>query len=139
MRFRGRHSLKIDGPRTVETKNFATLSLSLDGHDRPIKNYEVTLGEVQRFQMGWAISEAEEEYEDHHDEESEDIGEFYGSFGLDFTTSSFLAKRLVHNSVDETIMTVNGLEDSAGTILLSKNYGRLWYVNGKLVFNASIL
>lgn len=58
---------------------------------------------------------------------------------LDLTRSLFLKRERENGnrylSIKET--SVNDLKQQVGTVVLSKDFGRLWYVNGELVFDAS--
>ena len=133
---RSTDSLEMVGPQKGVAKKWTTLELTRDGHSRMIKTYEVTLGEVQRFQMGWGKSS-------NFPSDGEDlgVGGYIDSFALDLSRSVFLKKSqksFSPNNRDYTVehTTVEGLEHPAGTVVLSKDYGRLWFINGQLVFDA---
>ncbi len=116
-------SVKMTGPRKVVSKKWETFKLALDGHSRKIKTYEVTLGKVQRIQIGWGCLESFSP-----DEEDVGVGEVNGTIALDLTRSSFLT--------EGSLRSIDGLEHPKGTVVLSKNYGSQWFVNGELVFDA---
>ena len=121
-------SLEMLGSKKVNAKKWATFELAQDGHDRRVKTFEVILGEVQRIQIGWVCSSSFSQPES----DEFGVGEILGTFALDLTKSSFLEK---HSQSSST--PVEGLEHPKGTVVLSENYGRTWYVNGNLVYDAS--
>lgn len=113
--------VEMVGPKKAIAKNLYTrFQLAPDGHSRRIKAFEVTLGEVEKVRMGWNVS---------------DNGESYSDFVLDLSRSLFVEKKHPDNPSKKT--PVNGLKHTVGTVVLSKDCGRLWYVNGQLVVDAS--
>ena len=123
-------SLEMVGPKKLSTNKWATFALALDGHSRKIKTFEVTLGEVQRFQIGWGYFS----HFENDKEEDRGVGEVNASFGLDLTRSTLTYTRSGFSTGRES---VDGLEHPAGTVVVSKDYGRLWFLNGELVYDAS--
>ena len=88
-----------------------------------IKTFEVTLGSVQRVQIGWNRRETQLEIQN----TDKGIGDISSTYALDLTRSSFL--------VDGTSTSVDrlGLEQAEGTVVRSEDFGKVWYVNGNLV------
>jgi len=124
-------SLERLDDRMVNAKIWTTFMLVKDGHDRCIKTYEVTLGSVERVQIGWGFKielEGIGSYKkrcENGDIKAIGIGEKKSTVALDLTSSSFL-----NEGVN---IPIEGLEHPPGTVVRSEDYGKRWYVNGKRV------
>ena len=71
----------------VTAKEWSVFTLKPRGHTRAIKSFEVTLGEVESFQIGWLI---EASWQSNTAEPNQfGVGDISGSFGLDLTHSRF--------------------------------------------------
>lgn len=110
----------IIGSKTVNTKEWTSFELVLDGHTRNIETYEIKLGDVKRIQVGWVDTYKRACFKD-----GKGAGEVKGSFALDLTRSSLL--------VDGETTVIENIEHAKGTVVRSENYGKVWYVNGDLV------
>ena len=99
---------------------WATLQLVPVGHSRSVKTFEVTLGDVQRVQIGWMYHEKELKTE-----ELLGVGEIQKSAALDLTRSSIIVNG------DRT--AVARLAQSNGTTVRCEDYGKKWYVDGQPV------
>ena len=109
--------------KTVNAQEWTTYELYPKGHERRVKTFEVTLGNVQRIQIGWIVNKQSPPY----NEEGNDtgIGDTAQTFALDLTRSSYLS--------EGELTRVDGLEQNKGTVVRSEDYGKLWYVNGNIV------
>ncbi len=137
-------SLEMLGSKKVKANRWATFELALDGHGRKVKTFEVTLGDVQRIQIGWVHTSS-------YSKPTNDdlgVGEIGGTNALDLTQSSFLVSTSISSSYSSRSSfpsssssshsySIEGLEHPEGTVVLSENYGIYWYVNGNLVYDAS--
>jgi len=111
-------SVEFLGSKTAIAKDWTTFGLALDGHTRRVKSFEVTLGTVQRIQIGWNIlSSARFERET-----TLGVGDMDGTFALDLTRSSILYAG--------ASTPTDGLEHPKGTVVRSEDYGNAWYING---------
>ena len=111
-------------PLEVDSKDWATFEISSDGHKRNIKSYEVVLGAVQRIQIGWRYFSF-----DLSADHSKGVGDVNQTSALDLTRSCYL--------LDGTMTQIDSLEQKEGTIVRSEDYGKKWFVNGKLVASDS--
>ena len=111
-------------PLEVDSKDWATFKISSDGHQRNIKSYEVVLGAVQRIQIGWRYISF-----DLSADHSKGVGDVKQTLALDLTRSCYL--------LDGTITQIDSLEQKDGTVVRSEDWGRKWFVNGKLVASDS--
>lgn len=82
----------------------------------------MTIGNVQRIQIGWTVNGSSPYDEDYS---GIGIGDSAETFALDLTRSSYL--------LEGELTPVDGLEQSEGTVVRSEDYGQLWYVNGNSV------
>ena len=108
--------------KIVNTKEWTTFRLLLDGHSRSIKTYEVTLGDVQRIQIGWEYGIEDGELTSGN---SLGVGDVDNTFALDLTRHSYLV-------VGEST-TIDNIEHPKGTVVRSEDYGKNWYVDGEVV------
>ena len=115
-------SVEIIASRKASAKEWTTFLLAPKGHKRRIKTFEVTLGTVQRIQIGWNISGNDVTVISGN---SDGIGDMPGTFALDLTRSLFL----VQGGNDP----VDGLEHPKGTVVRSEDFGRIWYLDGEVV------
>jgi len=114
--------VEMDGPKKVNAKAWTTFKLVRDAHCRRVKSYEVTLGKVQRMQVGWIYQYNKSvTFKD----SSMGVGDLGHTMALDLSRSTFLE--------NGTSTTVDGLEHSEGCAVRSEDYGKRWYVDGKLV------
>jgi len=111
-------SVEIIGPRKVNARDWTTLQLANEGHKRIVKSYEVTLGNVQRIQIGWKAHTVKFE-------NRSGVGDVGYSHALDLSRSTYLAAG--------EATAVAGLDQEKGTIVRSEDFGLRWYVNGELL------
>lgn len=109
----------------VIRKEWTHFLLAPYGHSRRIKTFEVTLGIVERIQIGWHTLGLSLKLVDFNNGIGCGIGDIEGTLALDLKESSFL--------VDGAATPINDLEPSKGTVVRSEDFGRVWYVNGNLV------
>ena len=116
-------STGIIGPNKVNAKEWTTFILNREGHDRSIKSYEVTLGDVKDIKIGWYYKPA-----DFTTPTNVNLGagDVKGTVGLDLERSKFMVNR-------ECIQEADGLEYTNGTVVRAEDYGKVWYVNGEIV------
>jgi len=112
----------------VKAAEWATYSVShMDPHPddtypRTIVSFEVTLGSVERIQVGWMHGRSKA-YPQFGNQSG--VGDAAPSVGLDISRSGIL--------VDGTLTAVPGLSVKEGTAIRSEDFGRRWYVDGRLV------
>ena len=111
-------------PLELDSKDWATFEIFSDGHERNIKSYEVVLGAVQRIQIGWRYISF-----DLSADHSKGVGDVKQTSALDLTRSCYL--------LDGTMTQIDSLEQKDGTVVRSEDWGRKWFVNGKLVASDS--
>ena len=117
-------SVKGMDTKCINAQELTTCIIAPKGHARRVKTFEVTLGNVQRIQIGWAINGSFMRRSVNLDNGG--IGHKIGTFALDLTQSSYL--------FEGQRTPVDGLlEHSEGTVVRSENYGKVWYVNGNIV------
>jgi len=116
-------SVKGTDTKIVNAQEWTTYALAPKGHERRVKTFEVTLGNVQRIQIGWTVTTPSPRY----NKKGSDIGigDTAKSFALDLTRSSYL--------FEGELTRVDGLEQNEGTVVRSEDYGKMWYVNGNNV------
>lgn len=116
-------SVEMIGPKQAKAHNWTNFTISLDGHSRSIKSFEVTLFDVQRIQIGWRYSKV-----NFSDGNSLGVGDVENTVALDLSRSMYL--------VEGVGDPIEGLEHSERTVVRSVDYGKLWYVNGEVVCTA---
>lgn len=103
----------------VNAKEWCTLEIRRRGHNKTINTFEVTLGSVQRVQIGWAYEEIKS-YGN-----SIGVGDVENTLSIDLSRSCFLS---------EGVRTdIGGLELKEGTVVRSEDFGNKWFVDGRLV------
>ena len=112
--------IEITGPLEACANDWATFQVSLCGHVRKIRDFEVTLGSVQRVQIGWIHGEI-----DFRKGTNVGVGEPKHSLGIDLSKSCYL--------IDGVSTAIDGLELKEGCVIRSENFGRKWFVDGVLV------
>lgn len=116
-------AIGLPGLLEVNATEWCTLEISCHGHNRVISAYEVTLGPVQRVQIGWM-------YRTHPSYgNSIGVGDVAHTLSIDLSRSCFLK--------DGDRTDISGLELKEGTVVRSEDFGNRWFVNGRLV--ASII
>lgn len=124
--FGSREAVEMISPLKVNANEWVTFEVSLGGHSRCIKSYELTLGSVQRIQIGWKYGGSEVKFSGGN---SLGVGDVANTSAIDLSRSCYL--------IDGTSTSIHGLEHKEGTIVRSEDYGKNWYVDGKLVATAS--
>lgn len=120
----GRDSKVTNHPGfNVFSSEWATYKLVLQGHERRVKTFEVTLGEVERAQIGW-INE-EQWKQNAFSNQEVGVGEVSGTIGFDRC-------RFGAPSCGE-FTKIDGESGSEGTVIRCENLGDKWLVNGKVV------
>jgi len=114
-------SAGIISPKKVNANEWTTFALKREGHERSIKSYEITLGNVQRIQIGWHYKAA-----DLTTGNSLGVGDVPGTIALDLSRYTFLVN-------GEGIPEADGLNYTDGTVVRAEDYGKVWYVNGEIV------
>ena len=112
--------------KRVHAEEWTTYSLATKGHERRVQTYEVTLGNVQRVQLGWSRHLACSLPLDKN--LTIGIGDTINTYALDLTRSSFLTDGRI-TPVDN----VDNLNQNEGTVVRSEDFGKSWYINGDLV------
>ena len=107
-------------PWMVNSPEWVTFKLMAEGHSRGIKSYEVRLGSAQRIQMGWGRDGTK-----FSSGNSLGVGDMLNSSAIDLSRSCYLN--------EGSMTSIQGLELKEGTTVRSEDYGKSWYVNGKLV------
>jgi len=121
-------SVEMIGSRKASAKEWTTFLLAPTGHTRRIKTFEVTLGTVQRIQIGWNVWGNDCSLINGSagvSENNDGIGDMKGTFALDLTRSLFL--------VEGDNNPVDGLEHPKGTVVRSEDFGKVWYLNGEII------
>mmetsp|Transcript_26160 Transcript_26160/g.26591 ORF Transcript_26160/g.26591 Transcript_26160/m.26591 type:complete len:333 (-) Transcript_26160:69-1067(-) len=116
-------SAGIIGPKKVNAKEWTTFILNREGHDRSIKSYEVTLGDVKDIKIGWYYKPAKFTTSTNVNLGPGDVN---GTVGLDLERSKFMVN-------GECIQEAEGLVYTNGTVVRAEDYGKVWYVNGEIV------
>ena len=118
----------VDGMNTkkVHAEEWTTYSLATKGHERRVQTYEVTLGNVQRVQLGWSRHLACSLPLDKN--LTIGIGDTINTYALDLTRSSFLTDGRI-TPVDD----VDNLNQNEGTVVRSEDFRKYWYINGDFV------
>lgn len=122
LKVHGRDFVSGQDTKAVNAQEWTTYALVAKGHERRVKTFEVTIGNVQRIQIGWTVNGSSPYDEDYS---GIGIGDSAETFALDLTRSSYL--------LEGELTPVDGLEQSEGTVVRSEDYGQLWYVNGNSV------
>lgn len=115
-------NMEVESAWKVNAKEWTTFKVSMDGHSRCIKTYEVVLGSVQRIQIGWEYTGFTKDFETGN---KLGVGDLKCTSAIDLSRSCYL--------VDGENTFIDGLEHKAGTIVRTEDFGKNWYVNGKLV------
>jgi len=117
-------TMDMISPLEVNSKDWATFEISSDGHSRNIKSYTLTLGAVQRIQIGWKYMSI-----DLSSGNNLGVGDVCKTSALDLTRSCYL--------LNGEMSQIDSLEQVEGTVVRSEDYGKNWFVNGKLVASES--
>jgi hypothetical protein len=115
-------SVEIIGPMKVSAKEWTTFQICQEGHSRLIKSYEVTLGTVQRIQIGWKCTNGSVSFDEGN---SSGVGDVQNTNAIDLTRSTYLC--------NGNGTPIDALEHAKGTVVRSENYGCDWYVKGELL------
>jgi hypothetical protein len=107
--------------RRVDADDWETYALHPVGHKRRIQSYEVTLGTVQRIQIGWHACILEKKLAI-QENDNVGVGDVKDTLALDLTRSAFL--------VDGKPIPVKGLGHVEGTVVRTEDFGKRWFVNG---------
>ena len=117
--------------KKVNATKWASFLVATKGHDLRIKTFEVTLGTVERVQIGWnfygSSFSTPVRRTDNRPYSTYGIGEFEMTFALDLTRSSYLSEGKA-TPIDHL-----GLNQIEGSVVRSEDFGRKWYVNGELI------
>ena len=113
-------AITLPGLLEVNATEWCTLEITRHGHDRIIRSYEVTLGPVQRVQIGWLFGSTHPSYGN-----SIGVGDVRNSLSIDLSRSCFLKNG--HRT------DISGLELKEGTVVRSEDFGNRWFVDGRLV------
>lgn len=115
-------AITLPGLLEVNATDWCTLDISRHGHNRIISSYEVTLGPVQRVQIGWLYTPGKTHPSYGN---SIGVGDVENTLALDLSRSCFLQNG--HRT------DISGLELKEGTVVRSEDFGNRWFVNGRLV------
>jgi hypothetical protein len=115
-------SVEMIGSRKANAKEWTTFLLAPTGHKRRVKTFEVTLGTVQRIEIGWNIWGNDVTFISGN---SDGIGYMQGTFALDPTRSLFLIQGANH--------PVDGLEHPKGTVVRCEDFGKVWYLDVEII------
>jgi len=118
----GEDAVTLPGLLEVNATEWCTLEISRHGHNRVISAYEVTLGPVQRVQIGWLYT-PDKTHPSYGN--SIGVGDVENTLSLDLSRSCFL------NNSHRT--DISGLELKEGTVVRSEDFGNRWFVDGRLV------
>ena len=110
----------------VTAKEWLTFTVQTQGHVREIISYEVVLGNVERFQIGW-IDESKY-VENLSNDHKNGVGEEIFSIALDCCRGGLL------NQGEFTKLI--GLSIGAGSVIRCEQKGHRWIVNGELVLSS---
>jgi len=115
-------AITLPGLLEVNATEWCTLEITRHGHDRIIRSYEVTLGPVQRVQIGWLYTPGipHASYGN-----SIGVGDVTNTLSIDLSRSCFLKNG--HRT------DISGLELKEGTVVRSEDFGNRWFVDGRLV------
>jgi len=108
--------------RKVDSDDWETYGIYPVGHNRRIKSYEVTLGTVQRIQIGWHASVIKGKKLELPENDNVGVGDVSDTLALDLTRSTFV--------VDGDPIPVKGLGHVKGTVVRTEDFGKRWFVNG---------
>jgi len=118
-------SVEMLSSKKVNAKEWTTFRLVSDSHIRHVGTFEVTLGTVQRIQIGWEITPYWEDANNSLKNGNLGAGDIDYTFALDLTRSNFL--------IEGEPTTIDGLDHPTGTVVRSENNGKVWYINGELL------
>jgi len=123
-------TLDMIGSLEVDAKDWCTFELSRCGHSRTISAFEVTLGSVQRIQVGWTFytSDADTDNKFKFKGTSFGVGDVACSLAIDLARSCFLR--------DGIRTDMSGLEIKEGSVVRSENFGNKFFIDGRLVASA---
>ena len=110
----------------VTAREWATFTLGIRGHNRPITSFSVILGQVERAQIGWVRTGHFVKKLRPGDHKG--VGEEKYSFGLDCCRGGLL--------YEGAFTKLDGLSIGKGTVIRCENKGARWLVNGHLVTNS---
>jgi len=115
-------AVTLSGLLEVNATEWCTLEITRHGHGRVVSSYEVTLGPVQRVQIGWLYcpSTIHPTYGN-----SIGVGDVENTLSLDLSRSCFLK--------NGQRTDISGLELKEGTVVRSEDFGNRWFVDGRLV------
>jgi hypothetical protein len=95
----------------LESEQWVTFEVSSCGHKRRIKSYKVTLGSVQRIQIGWKYRST---VQFNGGGNILGVGDVGNTAFIDLSTACYLA--------DSTSTSIYDLEHNKGTIVRSKDF-----------------
>jgi hypothetical protein len=112
----------------VTAREWSTFTVQTQGHIREVISYEVVLGNVERFQIGW-IDESKY-IENLSNDHKNGVGEENNSIALDCCRGGLLNQGDFTKLVDLSI--------GAGSVIRCEHKGHRWIVNGDLVLSSIV-
>jgi len=140
-------STQLLNSRSFDKSEFTTLTLVPVGHNRKIKTYEVTLGQVEHIELGWihtgCTKRSYNSFKDIDYQEEYGLHDTPKVVALDVIDSSLFTvltafkrekNEYVQNPRESRFEcdSLDMLECSVGTIVRMES-GKVWYVNGDQV------
>lgn len=110
---------------SVSSRDWATFTLQPKGHNRRIQSFEVTLGGVERAQIGWARPNNGNMTKNLTQVSDNGVGEFNFSIAMDCFRSGLL--------VQGCLTQIEELSFGEGTVVRCENMGEKWLVDGEVV------